>query len=78
MWTSLFVVLKCFLDEESWSREDPVMVGSNSTQANKSRAPAAVPGRLDLQALVKDFNTKMPTTYLNSIVKFSVNKKWLC
>jgi hypothetical protein len=50
-----------------------MVVGSNEMEGNTSRALAAVQRRLDLQALVKDFGTTMPCTYMDSIVKFFVN-----
>jgi hypothetical protein len=68
---SLFVVL------EGWSqqilREDSMAVGGNKMEGNTSRALASVQRRLDLQALVQDFDTMMPRTYLDSTVKFFVN-----
>jgi hypothetical protein len=74
---SLFVVLEGFLNKESWSqqilREDSMAVGGNKMEGNTSRALASVQRRLDLQALVQDFDTMMPRTYLDSIVKFFVN-----
>jgi hypothetical protein len=48
-------------------------VGGNKMEGNTSRALASVQRRLDLQALVQDFDTMMPRTYLDSIVKFFVN-----
>ncbi len=75
---SLFVVLEGFLNKESRSqqilREDSMAVGGNKIEGNTSRALASVQRRLDLQALVKDFDTMMPITYLNSIMKFFVNE----
>ncbi len=41
-------------------------------EGNTSRALASVQRRLDLLALVQDFDTMMPRTYLDSIVKFFV------
>jgi hypothetical protein len=53
-----------------------MVVGGNKMEGNTSRALAAEQRRLDLQALVKDFNTMMPHTHLDSIGKFFVNDKF--
>ncbi len=74
---SLFVVLEGFLNKESWSHivllEDSMAVGGNRTELNKTRALSSVQRRLDLQALVQDFDSMMPVTFLDSIVKFFAN-----
>jgi hypothetical protein len=48
-------------------------VGGNKMEGNTSRALASVQKRPDLQALVQNFDTMMPCTYLDSIVKLFVN-----
>jgi hypothetical protein len=74
---SLFVVPEGFLNKESWLHtvllEDSMAVGGNRTDLNKSRALSSVQRRLDLQALVQDFDNMMPATYLDSIIKFFAN-----
>ncbi len=45
-------------------------VGGNRTDLNKSHALSSVQRRLDLQALVQDFDSMVPATFLDSIVKF--------
>jgi hypothetical protein len=45
-------------------------VGANNTELNKSQALFSIQRRLDLQALVQDYDTMMPSTFLDSIVKF--------
>ncbi len=74
---SLFVVLEGFLNMESWSHtvllEDSMAVGGNRTDLNKSRELSSVQRRLDLQALVQGFDSMMPATFLDSIVKFFAN-----
>jgi hypothetical protein len=57
-----------YCTNESWSQqillEDCMAVGANKTKLKKSRALAAVLRRLDLPALVRDFDTMMPSTLL--------------
>ncbi len=49
-------------------------VRGNRIEGNTSRALEAVQRRLDLQALVKDFDTMVSCAYSDSIVKFFVNE----
>jgi hypothetical protein len=64
--------------KKSWSQqilqEDSMAVRGNRIEGNTSRALEAVQRRLDLQALVKDFDTMVSCAYSDSIVKFFVNE----
>jgi hypothetical protein len=64
--------------KKSWSQqilqEDSMAVRGNRIEGNTNRALEAVQRRLDLQALVKDFDTLMPRAYSDSIVNFFVNE----
>jgi hypothetical protein len=48
-------------------------VGGNKMEANKKRSLEAIQRRLDLRALVRDFDSMMPRTYMDSIVRFFTN-----
>jgi hypothetical protein len=64
---SLFNVLEGFLNKESWSQqilcEDSMEVAGNKMEANKRRSLEAIHMRLDLMALVRDFDSMMPSTW---------------
>jgi hypothetical protein len=76
---SLIVVLEGFLNKKSWSHtvllEDSMAMGGNRTDLNKSRALSSVQRRLDLQALVQDFDNMIPAkyTFSNSLLMTSFN-----
>jgi hypothetical protein len=63
---SLFNVLEGFLNKESWPQqilcEDSMEVAGNKMEANKRRS-LAIQTRLDLMALVRDFDSMMPSTW---------------
>ncbi len=71
------IILEGFLNKASWSHqilwEDSIAAGANETDQSKRRAQVSVQRKPDLQALVREFDTMMTSTFLDSIVKFFAN-----